>query len=472
MLQVSFMKLFWVLLIAMMPSVGFAQQDWRVGPDISLHITVPNGGQTPCVVDFEDFIAFVQAYGSTSDDQNYNFRADTNQDGTVNFPDFIAFAGQFGKSMAGTSDECRRPFRTHVQISGEVIKAGRPFENVWIDAVPVDGVGSVQLEKTDSLGVFKHVGLARGKYAFVPNQFGYVFTPDTLWTTVEDTAAVLPTVEGALSFGLMDIQVIRDSVRVPNVRVSVLKSVAGQQAEGPWTGMTDPSGVSAIRIPVSDGASDLMGTYVVSVIDTTKGDLLDAWMSVPIQTADTRRLVLDIGHEASYVPEREYFFYDWNQQKVACEVSDSRLRIRFYDDVDVNEKMMLLDRLGLQDKGDAVFELRHDKGRFAVLEKMYQLKRSGLVRSVTPELHFGDDRVYWPDHVVIRFKDEASEDDIATFLQDVGASLIQISAGNHEVLFADLLSQDVFEVCEKYRTHPLIAYMYPDLRGRYRLLKP
>lgn len=74
--------------------------------------------------------------------------------------------------------------------------------------------------------------------------------------------------------------------------------------------------------------------------------------------------------------------------------------------------------------------------------------------------------------MVIRFKGEVSEDDIATFLTDVGASLVQISAGNYEVLFADLLSQDVFEVCEKYRTHSLIAYMYPEMRGRFRWLKP
>ena len=129
------MKLFWIVLLVFLPSKGFAQ--WGLPGWPSLYIMLPNG-QTPCTVDFEDFVAFAQAYGSTSDDQNYNFRADTNQDGIVNFSDFIAFAGQFGLSMPGTQDECLRALRAHIQVSGVVKQAEKPFVNVWGDGCAGD----------------------------------------------------------------------------------------------------------------------------------------------------------------------------------------------------------------------------------------------------------------------------------------------------------------------------------------------
>lgn len=92
------MKYIWMILLVLMPSVGFAQfPDWLKGPGpVLFYITVPGGGATPCKVDFEDFIAFAQSFEARIGDSHYNPLADTNQDGVVNFPDFIAFASVYG----------------------------------------------------------------------------------------------------------------------------------------------------------------------------------------------------------------------------------------------------------------------------------------------------------------------------------------------------------------------------------------
>jgi hypothetical protein len=73
---------------------------WKTLPDgRTLWLQVV--GTTPNTVDFEDFIAFAQAFNSRPGDANFNINSDTNQDGVVNFPDFIAFAGVFGLSAPG-----------------------------------------------------------------------------------------------------------------------------------------------------------------------------------------------------------------------------------------------------------------------------------------------------------------------------------------------------------------------------------
>ncbi len=58
-------------------------------------------GQTPLMVDFEDFTAFAMAFNSSEGDENFNLQADMNDDGTVNFADFILFFGSFGKEAQG-----------------------------------------------------------------------------------------------------------------------------------------------------------------------------------------------------------------------------------------------------------------------------------------------------------------------------------------------------------------------------------
>ena len=52
-------------------------------------------------VDFEDFLLFVGAFGSTQGDQTYNPWMDLNEDGHVAFEDFLLFASAFSRSQAG-----------------------------------------------------------------------------------------------------------------------------------------------------------------------------------------------------------------------------------------------------------------------------------------------------------------------------------------------------------------------------------
>ena len=49
-------------------------------------------------VDFEDFIAFAAAFNSRKGDANYNPQADVDDDGTVDFADFVTAAASFGRT--------------------------------------------------------------------------------------------------------------------------------------------------------------------------------------------------------------------------------------------------------------------------------------------------------------------------------------------------------------------------------------
>ena len=50
-------------------------------------------------VDFDDFILFARAFGTSSDDEQFDPRYDLNGDGQVGFDDFIAFAEKFGQPI-------------------------------------------------------------------------------------------------------------------------------------------------------------------------------------------------------------------------------------------------------------------------------------------------------------------------------------------------------------------------------------
>lgn len=84
------MRRFWVFLLVLMPSAGFAQIFYPM-PDTS----------TPNILDFEDFIAFAQAYQSQEGDPHYDPVADLNSDGRVNFLDFLLFAQTFAQPGIG-----------------------------------------------------------------------------------------------------------------------------------------------------------------------------------------------------------------------------------------------------------------------------------------------------------------------------------------------------------------------------------
>ena len=54
---------------------------------------------TPKTVDFEDFIAFAQAFNAKKGDSNFDAVADLNDNGQVDFNDFIGFTAIFGKTL-------------------------------------------------------------------------------------------------------------------------------------------------------------------------------------------------------------------------------------------------------------------------------------------------------------------------------------------------------------------------------------
>lgn len=456
---------FFIVLLGILSAAPDVSSQWSPSVRI-LYILVPNGS-TPCKVDFEDFVAFAMAFGSTPESPNWNVGADTNDDGIVNFPDFIAFASVFGLSALGTSGEsCSEYLRRSIYVSGKVANSNEPFENVWVDAIKTEDAMSITWGKTDQFGSFAISGLDEGDYHMVPKRFGYVFEPDTLQISLGDSSLTLETFQGDLAFELVDVKVVQANIPVVGVEVSFLRTLAGQSAQGPWTGITDTSGVTAIRIPVLEGASDIGGTYLTRVTNVNTGDVLDSWNSVPIQTADTRRLVLSLGGDVEYVPEREYYFYFSSEHRVTLTASEERLRILFLENINEITKTSFLEELGLRDDGDGLFALKHTRGRSAVLEAVHLAKRSDLVTLVMPELKGEQYRYQRSDHLMIDFVDEATEGEITQFLDELGGTVIEIKdgyyAGYYEVEVYDLLSQDLFEISEIYRTHPLIITIRPD----------
>ncbi len=54
-------------------------------------------------VGFDDFMAFAAAFDTRDGDEAWNIQADLNDDGTVDFADFILFVGSYGKTAQGPS---------------------------------------------------------------------------------------------------------------------------------------------------------------------------------------------------------------------------------------------------------------------------------------------------------------------------------------------------------------------------------
>ena len=62
-----------------------------------------HGAMTPLTVDFEDFVAFTMAFNTDATHENWRVfvQADMNDDGMVNFDDFVLFFGSYGKEAQG-----------------------------------------------------------------------------------------------------------------------------------------------------------------------------------------------------------------------------------------------------------------------------------------------------------------------------------------------------------------------------------
>ena len=57
--------------------------------------TFPDSGDG--LVDFADFLLFVQQYGLSRGDERYDVRYDLDRDGTIGFGDFLIFANAYGE---------------------------------------------------------------------------------------------------------------------------------------------------------------------------------------------------------------------------------------------------------------------------------------------------------------------------------------------------------------------------------------
>ena len=66
------------------------------GDPVYLMVLPSQGGSLE--VDFEDFVAFAAAFNSQKGDANYNPQADVDDDGTVDFSDYVTAAASFGRT--------------------------------------------------------------------------------------------------------------------------------------------------------------------------------------------------------------------------------------------------------------------------------------------------------------------------------------------------------------------------------------
>ena len=88
-----------------------ARPDWRDPDGNPVYILDPTDS-TPTKVDFSDFVALAMAFGAREGGETYSALADTNDDGVVNFTDFVEFAKSFG--------------RTAETVNGQPIASAKP----------------------------------------------------------------------------------------------------------------------------------------------------------------------------------------------------------------------------------------------------------------------------------------------------------------------------------------------------------
>ena len=430
-----------------MPSLGAAQWGDPIVPP--LYILMPHG-QTPCKVDFEDFIVFAQAFNSTPEAPNWNVHADTNLDGVVSFPDFIAFAQGFG--LTSVSGVCS-PYT----VSGDIVSQEDPIANVWMDILEKQTslYNSPGITKTNSMGQFTTTTLETGHYTLVPKKLGYQFMPDTLRATIDNGSVILPPIEGVMQFGLVHVKVVQDSLPFADVTVQLIRSGDTQNLGG--TGTTDPSGVSVVRVSVFGGQSDMTGLYDVKVTNQTT--VLGDWKNVSVQSEDRRQLLLEVGKEPIYIPERKYHF-NLRGQYQAVTPSSEFVTAQFNDGVADSAKQKLLQEIGLI-AGDFGFGdeylLTEAKDDFAVLDALHRLRKSGLVRSVNPGFKYEQGTLTATDEIKIFFREGISLAQVGDFANEIGA-IVDRSVDNNSYIMRvnDLLSRDVFEIEAQYSKHILV----------------
>ena len=97
---------FWLVLFDPTPgstNLPGRQLDYRDAAGAHVWIMDPNDG-TPLTEDFSDFIAFAASYGLSEGEVGFLPAADTDENGTVEFADFLNFAGAFNSVAVSVND--------------------------------------------------------------------------------------------------------------------------------------------------------------------------------------------------------------------------------------------------------------------------------------------------------------------------------------------------------------------------------
>ena len=113
-------------------------------------------------VDFADFIAFAARYGAAQGDERYDEIYDVNRDGAIDFKDYTEFSAEFGAEHSDkhalTPDELKQVAKNHEEKgeykeAEEVYKRIIAISNNELDkAKGIRGLGKVYV-KMDSLGL-------------------------------------------------------------------------------------------------------------------------------------------------------------------------------------------------------------------------------------------------------------------------------------------------------------------------------
>ena len=420
-------------------------------------------GATPCVQDFEDFIAFASAFGSREGDPEYIFLADTDDSGAVDFTDFINFAGAFRRVIP--SERCLPPGPRY-QVVGQVTHLGRVLAGVWLEVTKTIYVGHRNIE-TDQEGRFTISDLSPGSYSIIPHRFGFTFTPDTLQIPISDSPITGLNIEADQAFVSVNVHVTQGSKPVEGVEVAFTRSISGKRPDIRWTGQTDASGAASIRISDGFGSNqrNLAGYYTAELTDPLTSAIVDTWRSIPINLGEKRPLVFEIGEQMYYKPEPVFFRYR-NDRKMRLSPSQNQIAVRFQRDLSEESRHALLSQLGLKESGSfghalQLLEVDHTRGQNAVLEKLHRLRLSGSVEFANPVLYEAPgSAVYLTEELIVKFEPFVTEDQITSLNEEMGTFIkSQLPLSKSYVLgVSDPLSVSSLDMANTYHDHPFVIY--------------
>jgi hypothetical protein len=426
-------------------------------------ITIQNG-RTPFVQDFEDYLGFARAYRSSIGDARYNFLADTNDDGTVDFSDFINFAQSYGREAIPLDDP------PVYSISGHVLHNEEGLANVGV------GVGRRSVAygdlNTDATGFYRISWSSSGTYILVPRRFGYSFLPDTAVTEIVDTSLVDVDFSAELLFSIVSVRVVQDSIPRDNVKVMLEREVQGAAPGRAWTGTSDLLGETVIRVDADSAAASIADNYSVRAIDTDTGDELGAWSDIPIVTWDRRWLVLDLGGAASYEQVPGTYYHDYDSGEIVYpDLAEDALVTGFLDGVDPEAVETLLAGLGLDYQGPQsseaiILEMKDTQGWAAVRQALHVIRSSGLATYAEPLFGSLKSGVILTHHIEVEFSSSATESEMLGLIEGSGAVIVEeppegSTQAEYRVRVTDPLRNRILDVANGLHEHPLVVRASP-----------